>query len=82
VTGRFEVIFNGAPAAGQLEAAGFDVHITADTARCVVPEERLNSALDILRRAADTRLISVNPIRSTLEDYFVERLNAPAEVMA
>lgn len=80
VTGRFEVIFNGLAASRQLEAAGHEVHLTADTARCVVPEERLNSALDIVRRAPETRLISVNPIRSTLEDYFVERLNAPAEV--
>jgi 2-C-methyl-D-erythritol 4-phosphate cytidylyltransferase len=57
-----------------------DVHLTADTARCVVAEERLDQVLDAVRQSADARLISVNPVRSTLEDYFVERLNAPAEV--
>jgi ABC-2 type transport system ATP-binding protein len=79
-TGKFEVIWNGAAVAHRLSASGMDVHLTADTARCVVAEERLDQVLDPVRQSADARLISVNPVRSTLEDYFVERLNAPAEV--
>jgi len=80
VTGKSEVIWNGAAAARRLTDQGLEVHLSAETARCVVPEERLNQVLDVIRQTADSRLISVNPVRGTLEDYFVERLNAPAEV--
>jgi ABC-2 type transport system ATP-binding protein len=80
VTGKSEVIWNGVTAAARLSAAGFEVHLTADTARCVVAEDGLNQVLDAIRQSKDSRLISVNPVRGTLEDYFVERLNAPVEV--
>lgn len=80
VTGNSEVIWNGVAAAAKLSAAGFEVHLTADTARCVVHEDRLNQVLDAIRQSKDSRLISVNPVRGTLEEYFVERLNAPVEV--
>jgi ABC-2 type transport system ATP-binding protein len=80
VTGKSEVIWNGVAAAAKLSAAGFDVHLTADTARCVVTEDSLNQVLDAIRQSKESRLISVNPVRGTLEDYFVERLNAPVEV--
>jgi ABC-2 type transport system ATP-binding protein len=80
ITGKSEVIWNGASLADRLTKSGFDIHLTADTARCVVGEDRLNQLLDAIRQSPDARLISVNPVRGTLEDYFVERLNAPAEV--
>jgi ABC-2 type transport system ATP-binding protein len=80
VTGKSEVIWNGTPAADRLARLGIEVHLTAETARCVVAEDRLNEVLDAIRQSPDSRLISVNPVRGTLEDYFVERLNAPAEV--
>lgn len=80
VTGKFEVIWNGATAADRLTGAGVEIHLTGDTARCVIAEDGLNHVLDLIRQSPGSRLISVNPVRGTLEDYFVERLNAPAEV--
>jgi ABC-2 type transport system ATP-binding protein len=80
VTGKFEVIWNGSVAAHRLTATGIEVHSIGDTARCVVAEDRMNQVLDTIRQTQDSRLISLNPVRGTLEDYFVERLNAPAEV--
>ena len=47
--------------------------------RAVVPQAALDAALEEVRRNG-TRLISVNPVRATLEDYFVERLADTAEV--
>jgi hypothetical protein len=49
-------------------------------ARAVVAEDQLDAAIDAIRRAG-LRLVSVTPVRATLEDYFVERLS-PAEVAA
>jgi ABC-2 type transport system ATP-binding protein len=80
ITGKSEVIWNGTPAAKRLTALGFEVHLTADTARAVIGQEALDTVLDAIRQSPDSRLISVNPVRGTLEDYFVERLNSPVEV--
>jgi len=41
--------------------------------RAVLPEEGLEMAIDGLRRER-MRLISVTPVRTTLEQYFVESL--------
>jgi hypothetical protein len=49
-------------------------------ARCIIAEEQLDSAIDALRRAG-LKLVSVTPVRATLEDYFVEKLS-PAEAIA
>jgi ABC-2 type transport system ATP-binding protein len=70
--GKVEVIAGGA-----IAALGCECHEAGELLRAVLPENKLNAAIDAIRRA-NARLISVTPVRSTLEDYFVERLAADA----
>jgi hypothetical protein len=54
-------------------------HVTTDTVRAIVPEEKLDAAIDALRQSR-ARLIAVTPVRATLEDYFVAKLADRTEV--
>ena len=72
VHGTVEVVWQGA-VPSVLKALGADAHVTGDTARAVLAEENLDAAIDALRRER-LRLISVTPVRNTLEQYFVESL--------
>jgi ABC-2 type transport system ATP-binding protein len=78
--GRIEVIYHGSRVPALLESLVIESHATGDTTRIVVAQECLDAALDALRRAG-ARLVSVNPIRATLEDYFVEKVADPVEAM-
>lgn len=73
-TGKVELIFNGSVAAPELRSLGADCLVTADTVRAMLPEAQLDTALETLRQIAAAKLISVTPVRSTLEDYFIQRL--------
>ncbi len=78
--GQVEVIWQGASAVEAVRALGGDCRATGETVRALLPEDKLDAALDALRRSG-ARLTAVNPVRSTLEDYFVERVSAsPQEV--
>ena len=77
---RMEVLWQGDAALTQdLAALGAECRVTGDQVRAVVPEAKLGAALELLRNHR-ARLISVIPVRTTLEDYFLERLAEPAEV--
>jgi hypothetical protein len=56
---------------------GAECHVTGDTVRAIVAEVRQDAALEALRREG-LRLISLIPVRMSLEDYFVQQLK-PAE---
>jgi ABC-2 type transport system ATP-binding protein len=79
-TGKVEVIWDGPAALMGMRALGCDCHSTGETTRAVLPQESLDAAIDTIRRAHG-RLISVTPVRASLEDYFIEKLAAapPAE---
>jgi len=79
VHGKVEVVWQGDAVPASVRALGADCHITTDMVRAVLPEDKLDMVVDVLRRA-NLRLISVTPVRATLEQYFVERL-APVEVL-
>ena len=80
VKGQVEVIWQGAAALGAMASLGLQCHATGDTVRAVVPEAKLDAAIDALRRSR-VRLVSVTPMRASLEEYFIERLNStPAEM--
>ena len=78
VSGNVELIWQGAAALGAVVALGGECHTTSDTIRAILPQNSLDSALDALR-TAHAHLISVTPVRATLEDYFVSRLSANEE---
>ena len=72
VEGKTELIWQG-PLPASLETLGAEGRISGDTARAVIDASRLDAAIDLLRRER-CRLISVNPLRGTLEEYFVQQM--------
>lgn len=72
-TGNVEIAWLGANARPAIEALGGKTHSTGDAFRAVIPEAQQDAAIDALRRA-QAKLISITPVRATLEDYFLERL--------
>jgi ABC-2 type transport system ATP-binding protein len=75
VGGKVEVVWEGAGATAGVQALGGECHATANLVRARLPENKLDAAVDAIRRAQG-RLVSVTPVRATLEDYFLQKLNA------
>jgi ABC-2 type transport system ATP-binding protein len=73
VHGRVELVWHGTAVPAALKALVSEHHVTGDTVRAVLPEENQDAALEALRRG-HVRLISVTPVRTSLEDYFVAQL--------
>src|SRR5437016_13281802 len=80
IHGKIELFWQGSSVPGSLKALGAECHVTGDTVRAVISEARQNSALEAMRRDR-LRLISVTPVRASLEDYFVQKLQ-PTEALA
>jgi ABC-2 type transport system ATP-binding protein len=75
---KVEVVWQGSDSdEAAVRALGAEVHLVGDRRRTVLAEEKLDSVLDALRRQ-HARLLSVSPVRGTLEDYFLEKLGQPA----
>ncbi len=74
--GRVEVHWQGPGAESAIAALGAECRTSGEIHRAVLPEDRLDAALDALRRA-HVRILSVNPVRITLEDYFMQQMSAP-----
>ena len=77
VQGKSEILWHGSSAIEAMKALGCECRTSGDVIRAVIEEAKLDSALEALR-CFKARLISVNPIRHTLEDYFVERIGGIA----
>jgi ABC-2 type transport system ATP-binding protein len=77
VHGKVELVWQGRTVPAALSALAVEQHITGDTVRVEIPEENQDAALEALRRE-HLRLISLTPVRSSLEDYFVAQLK-PSE---
>jgi len=73
VHSRVEFVWQGTRVPASLKALDAECHVTSDTVRAIVPEERQDATIDAVRREG-LRLISVVPVRTSLEDYFVEKL--------
>jgi len=71
--GRVEVHWQGLSAMAAVAALGIECRPVGDTVRCVLPEKQLDAVLDSIRRS-HAHLISVSPVRITLEDYFMQQL--------
>src|SRR3954470_5328783 len=72
--GSVEVLWHGDVGRAQLEALGAKTHGAGAITRAVLPQAQLDAAIDALRKA-NARIVSVNPVRHTLEDFFIEKLN-------
>jgi ABC-type multidrug transport system ATPase subunit len=73
VQGKIEVIWHGTQIPASLKALGAECHISGDTIRAVLAENQQDAAIDALRRE-HLRLIAITPLRTSLEAYFVEKL--------
>jgi hypothetical protein len=56
-----------------MKALGAECHVTGEIVRAVLPESQQDAAIDALRRER-LRLIAITPLRTSLEAYFVEKL--------
>jgi ABC-2 type transport system ATP-binding protein len=73
VQGKVEVIWQGTQVPASMKALGADCHVSGDTVRALLPASQQDAAIDALRRE-HLRLIAITPLRTSLEDYFVEQL--------
>ena len=73
VHGRVELVWHGTAVPASLRALGAECHIIGNTVRAVLSEANQDTALEALRRER-LRLISVTPVRTSLEDYFMQKL--------
>lgn len=73
VQGKVEVIWQGPQVPASIKALGAECHVTGDTVRAVLAEKQQDAVIDALRRER-IRLISITPVRTSLEAYFVEKL--------
>lgn len=71
--GRVELVWLGKVIPSAMQSLGAECHVTGDTVRAVLDEAQQDSALEVLRRER-MRLISLTPVRTSLEDYFVSQV--------
>jgi len=76
VHGKVEIVWHGSKVPAAIRSMSADCHAAGESTRIVVPEESQDSVLEALRRE-QLRLISVVPVRASLEDYFVAQLGTP-----
>ncbi len=73
VQGRVEVIWQGTQIPAAMKVLGAECYVSGDTVRGVLNEAQQDAAIDVLRRER-IRLIAITPLRTSLEAYFVEKL--------
>src|SRR5215467_13409975 len=81
VHSNVEVVWAGKLVPTRIKSLGTEYHVAGDTTRVVVPEESQDSVIDALR-AERLRLISLTPVRVSLEDYFVAQLGTGTNARA
>lgn len=74
VRGKVEIVWRSTNVPSALKSLGAECHFAGETIRVVIAEENQDMALDALRRER-ARLISVTPVRTSLEDYFIAQLS-------
>ena len=67
------MIWQGNQIPASMKALGAECHVTGDTVRAIIDENQQDAAIDALRRER-LRLIALTPVRTSLEAYFVEKL--------
>ena len=80
IEGKVEVVWQGNFVPASLNSLASEYHVTGDTVRAMVLEGNQDAVIDGLRRE-HLRLISVTPVRTTLEEYFVKKVR-PSHAVA
>ena len=78
--GKVEVVWQGTEIPASIKGLGAECHVTGETVRAVIGENQQDAAIDAVRRE-HLKLISITPLRTSLEAYFVEKLQH-SETMA
>ncbi len=73
VHGKVELVWQGPAVPAALRALGAECHVTGETVRAILSEANQDAAIEALRRER-LRLVSVTPVRTSLEDYFMQKL--------
>jgi len=73
VQGKVEVVWQGTQIPASMKNLSSDCHVTGDCVRAVISESQQDLAIDALRRER-LRLIAITPLRTSLETYFMEKL--------
>lgn len=82
VHGKVEIVWQGISVPTAIKSFGAEIHVAGDTTRSVILEQNQDAAIEALRREG-LRLVSVTPVRASLEDYFMAQLKTTGqEVMA
>lgn len=71
--GQIEIIFVAQKVPAALINLGAEARVSGDMVNAVLAEERQDAALEVLRRER-LKLISLTPVRSSLEEYYVQKL--------
>lgn len=77
VDSKVELVWQGPAVPPLLRTLGTECHVTGTTVRAIIPEANQDAVIEALRRER-LRLVSVTPVRTSLEDYFMQKLQ-PAQ---
>lgn len=70
---KIEIIFYAQKIPAALTSLGAEARISGDMINAVLPEEQQDAALEVLRRE-HLKLISLTPVRKSLEEYYLQKL--------
>ena len=70
-----EITWQGTAVPPAVRALGVEAHLAGNEVRAVVREASQDAVIEALRRER-LKLISVVPVRTSLEDYFIQKLNS------
>jgi len=73
VHGKVEMVWQGTRVPAALQTLGAECHVTGDNVRAILAEEHQDRAIEMLRQEK-LRLVSVVPVRTSLEDYYLQKL--------
>jgi ABC-2 type transport system ATP-binding protein len=81
IEGHVELVWHGNKIPVAMNGLGAECHVTGDTVRAVLLEGNQDAALEALRRE-QLRIVSLIPVRTSLEEYFVRKLQQPSKAVA
>jgi ABC-2 type transport system ATP-binding protein len=73
IQGKVEVVWQGTHVPASMKALTSEYHVSGETVRATISENQQDAAIDALRRER-IKLIAITPLRTSLETYFVEKL--------
>ncbi len=76
--GKVEIIFYSPTVPAGLSSLWAEARLSGDMVNAVLPEEQQDAALEVLRQQR-LKLISLTPVRSSLEEYYIQKLQPPED---